>query len=57
MLTSPRRDAIRGGLYKRKPGEDISLARREPIGIDNCHDDYAIIKVLDAGDGTKGGMK
>ena len=57
MFTTPRKDTIRGGLYKRKPGEDISLARREPIGTEICHDDYAIIKVLDAGDGTKGGMK
>jgi len=57
MLSMPRRDTIRGGLHKRKPGEDLSLARREPIGTENCHEDYAIIKVLDAGDGTKGGMK
>jgi len=57
MFSTPRRDTIRGGLYKRRAGEDISLARREPIGTENCQDDYAVIKVLDAGDGTKGGMK
>ena len=55
MLTRPRSDAIRGSLYRPKPGDDLSTARRTDIGTNNNRDDYLTIKVLDPGDGSKGG--